>query len=152
VSGVVNSSSPCSDMIRIVLDTNIVVSAMLRPGGFPEAALSLAVDRIVQLCISQPVLAEYEEVLTRPKLGIDPHKAATALARIREVSLLVSPSVPVKACTDPDDNIFLECAGTAGANYLVTGNAAHFPKVWDKTKIVTPREFLEMIIDTQRGK
>jgi|ERR1700694_5241960 len=139
-------------MIRVVLDTNIVVSAMLRTGGFPEAALSLAVNRILQLCISEPILAEYQEVLNRSKLGIDPQKAATALARIREAGLLVSPCVPVKACTDPDDNIFLECAEAAEANFLVTGNTAHFPDVWAKTTIVTPREFLEMILDTQRGK
>ncbi len=139
-------------MIRVVLDTNIVVSAMLRSGGFPEAALNLAVDRIVQLLISGPVLAEYQQVLKRAKLGIDPQKVATALARIRKVGLLVSPSVPVRACIDPNDDIFLECAEAGEANYLITGNTAHFPDAWARTQIVTAREFLEVIIDTQRGK
>lgn len=139
-------------MIQVVLDTNIVVSAMLRSGGLPEAALNLAVDCVVQLCISKPVMAEYEEVLSRRKIGIDPRKAAIALTRIREVSRLVTPSITVKGCTDPDDNIFLECSQAAEANYLVTGNTAHFPDVWATTQIVTAREFLEIIIDTQRGK
>jgi putative PIN family toxin of toxin-antitoxin system len=139
-------------MIRVVLDTNIVVSAMLRSGSLPEAALSMAVGGIVRLCISEPVVSEYQEVLNRPKLRIDSRKVATALARIREASVVVSPSIRVKACVDPDDNIFLECAEAGEANYLVTGNTAHFPDVWKKTKVVTPREFMEMIIDTQRGK
>jgi putative PIN family toxin of toxin-antitoxin system len=139
-------------MVRVVLDTNIVVSAMLRSAGFPEAALSMAMRGIVRLCISEPVLAEYQEVLNRPKFRIDSRKVATALARIREAGVMVSPSIRVKACIDPDDNIFLECAESGEANYLVTGNTAHFPDVWKKTKVVTPREFLEIMIDTQRGK
>ena len=53
-------------MIRVVLDTNIVVSALLRSGGLPHAVFNLAVDRIVQLCISEPILAEYEEVARSP--------------------------------------------------------------------------------------
>jgi putative PIN family toxin of toxin-antitoxin system len=118
----------------------------------PEAALSLAINRVVQLCISQPVLAEYQEVLSRARLGISPQKATTALTRIREASLLVNPSSPVTACSDSDDNIFLECAQAAEADYLVTGNVVHFPKVWVKTQIVTVREFLETVIDVQFGK
>lgn len=139
-------------MIRIVLDTNVIVSALLRPGGFPEAALSLGINRIVQICISQPVIDEYSEVLYRPKLAIDPGKAATAIAKIREVSFAVVPGIFVKACSDADDNIFLECAQAAEADYLVTGNTAHFPDRWITTEIVTPRQFLEIIIATQRGQ
>jgi uncharacterized protein len=91
-------------MMRVVLDTNIVVSALLRTGGFPAAVLSLALDRIVQLCVSEPVLAEYEEVLNRPRLGIDPQKVITALAQIRKVSRQITPSISVRACVDPDDD------------------------------------------------
>lgn len=72
--------------------------------------------------------------------------------QIRQVSLMVSPSVPVKACSDPDDNIFLECAEAAEADYLVTGNKTHFPDVWGKTQIVTVRTFMETMIDLQFGK
>lgn len=138
-------------MIRVVIDTNIVVSAMLRSGSLPEAVLSLATDRIVQLYVSEGILAEYQEVLNRPKLGISLKTIATALTRIREVSLVVRPSQSVNACSDPDDNIFLECAQAARADYLVTGNTAHFPEIWAKTKVVTAREFLEAVIDAQLG-
>ena len=134
------------------LDTNIVVSALLKSGGVPDAVLSLAVNRVVELCVSESILAEYQEVLNRPKLAIAPQRVDRALTRIREVSLIVQPSTSVRACSDRDDDIFLECAQAACANYVVTGNTAHFPDVWVETKIVSARQFLELIIDTQRGE
>jgi putative PIN family toxin of toxin-antitoxin system len=138
-------------MIRVVLDTNIVVSAMLSSGGFPEAIFNLAIDRVIQLYISEPILAEYEEVLNRPRLKIHPDKVANALVRIREAGTPVSPTTPVTAASDPDDNIFLECAVAAEAHYLVTGNWADFPDKWASALILTPRQFLEVITDAQRG-
>lgn len=114
-------------MIRVVLDTNIVVSAMLKPDTLPEAVFNLAIDGKIQLCVSEPVLAEYEEVLGRPRLGTDPKKVNFALRQIRKAAQLVAPSRTVTAANDPDDNVFLECAEAARANYLVTGNLRHFP-------------------------
>jgi uncharacterized protein len=133
-------------MIRVVLDTNIVVSALLRSGGLPEAVFNLAVDRSVQLYISQPILAEYEEVLRRPRLDIHSDKVTNALTRIREAGLLITPTTPVTAAGDPDDNIFLECAQAASAGYLVTGNRRDFPDEWAGTKVVTAREFLAIVV------
>ncbi len=46
---------------------------------------------------------------------------------------------------DPDDNMFLECADVAGADYLVTGNQRHFPRFWKKTTVITPREFISLV-------
>lgn len=138
-------------MIRVVIDTNIVVSAMLRSGGLPEAVFNLAVGhREIRMYFSEPVMAEYEEVLRRPRLDIQPDKVTNALARIRETGLVVTPTVSVTAARDPDDNIFLECAQSAEAEYLVTGNLKDFPRVWLTTRIVTAREFMEVITDAQR--
>jgi uncharacterized protein len=47
--------------------------------------------------------------------------------------------------SDPEDNIFLECADAARADYLVTGNVRHFPRFWKKTKVITSREFLGLV-------
>jgi putative PIN family toxin of toxin-antitoxin system len=80
-------------MIRVVLDTNIIVSANLRAGGLPEAVFNLAIDGVVQLCVSEPVLAEYEEVLSRARLAIPAQKVAMALTRIREKGSMRSPLV-----------------------------------------------------------
>jgi hypothetical protein len=53
-----------------------------------------------------------------------------------------TPSRRMDVCSDPDDNVFLEYADKAGADYLVIGNCRHFPKFWKKTKIITAREFI----------
>jgi putative PIN family toxin of toxin-antitoxin system len=130
-------------MIRVVIDTNVLVSALLTSGGLPEAVIDLAISGEVQWFASESVLAEYEEVLKRPRLAIDSGKAVDAMTRIRAIVSVVSPSIRVAAASDPDDNQFLECAEAAQANYLVTGNIRHFPEVWKETRIVTPREFID---------
>jgi putative PIN family toxin of toxin-antitoxin system len=130
-------------MIRVVLDTNVIVSAMLRSGGLPEAVFNLAMGGEVQCYISEPIVAEYEDVLRRPRLAINPGKVTVALARIRAAASLIQPVTRVTVALDPDDNIFLECAEVAQAHYLVTGNARHFPERWGKTQIVTPRQFMD---------
>lgn len=130
-------------MIRVVIDTNVLVSALLTSGGLPEAVIDLAISGAVQWFASESVLAEYEVVLKRPRLAIDSRKAADAIARIRAIVSVVSPEVRVAAATDPDDNQFLECAEAAQAHYLVTGNIRHFPEAWKETRIVTPREFID---------
>lgn len=58
---------------------------------------------------------------------------------------MVSPIRQIEVTSDPDDNIFLECADTARADYLVTGNVRHFPKFWKRTKIITSREFITLV-------
>jgi uncharacterized protein len=63
---------------------------------------------------------------------------------IRENSLWIRPTQTVQVCPDPDDNIFLECAQAAQADYLGTGNLKHFPATWPGTQIVTPRQFLDI--------
>ena len=130
-------------MIRVVIDTNVLVSALLTSGGLPEAVINLAISGEVQWFASESVLAEYEAVLKRPRLAIDSGKAADAMARIRAAVSIVSPAMRVVESSDPGDNRFLECAEAAQAHYLVTGNIRHFPDIWKKTRIVTPREFID---------
>jgi putative PIN family toxin of toxin-antitoxin system len=137
-------------MIRVVLDTNIVISAALRSGSLPETVFNLALDKQIQLCISEPILAEYKDVISRPHLAIDPRKAALALKRIRDAAQVVSPAKTVAACTDPDDNIFLECAQAAEADYLVTGNQRHFPDRWKKTRVIGARELIELLMEHEK--
>ncbi len=69
---------------------------------------------------------------------------ASALQTIREKSVWVRPTEKIRICSDPDDDIFLECAHAARAEYLVTGNLKHFPTSWGETKVVTPRQMLEI--------
>ena len=77
-------------MNRVVLDTNVIVSALLVPAGTQAAVLLLALQGQVALYITSPVLDEYEEVLRRPRLKLQPQQIEEALAAIRKVAQLVS--------------------------------------------------------------
>jgi len=135
----------------VVLDTNVIVSAHLRAEGLERFALDLAINRRVQLFYSEPILAEYEAVLSRAKFRISPAKLAESLLLIRMAGKRVLPKRRLHAATDPDDNIFLECAEEARAEYLVTGNKRHFPEAWRDTRIVNARELLtEILGDLER--
>jgi predicted nucleic acid-binding protein len=89
-------------------------------------------------------VAEYEAVLERPELGIGKGRQRQLLELIENRAHLVRPSRAVRAASDPDDDMFLECADEARADYLVTGNLRHFPKFWKATKIVNAREFVSL--------
>ena len=135
-------------MIRVIIDTNVVVSAQLADEGHPASILDLAYTGKIQMFISPEVWAEYEEVLRRPKFqkfGLSPKLVADALLDIRTTSAAVHPKYKARKARDPKDNPFLAAAAAAGADYLVTGNTRHFPKSYRKTRVVTPAEFIALI-------
>lgn len=132
-------------MIRVVLDTNVVVSAHLNDEGYERHALDLALAGRIQIVVSDKILTEYEDVLRRPRFALSARQVAKALRLIRECARLVNPQRPVTAAGDPDDNCFLECAEAGRADYLVTGNKRHFPKKWRQTLVVNARELIEWI-------
>jgi uncharacterized protein len=132
-------------MTRVVIDTNVIVLALLQPLGPPAQVFLLAASGTVTLCITGNVYAEYEEVLQRPRFGFEKSVIAAALDTLRAKACWVKPAETVRACADPDDDIFLECAQAAGAAYLVTGNLSHFPEIWQETRIVTAQQFLQAI-------
>jgi putative PIN family toxin of toxin-antitoxin system len=133
-------------MIRVVIDTNVVVSASLRDEGLPAAILDLAANKRILMCVSEAVLAEYKDVLNRPRLKLTPKRIARSLAVVRKTSLRVKPTRTLTVVEDDEpDNRLLECAQAAGADYLVTGNIRHFPKAFGPTAIVTPKQFIDSI-------
>jgi uncharacterized protein len=132
-------------MIRVVLDTNIIVSALLQPLGPPAQVFLLALGDTVQMFVSGSIFAEYEEVVRRPRLRRTEETIVSALETIRTKAFWVKPTARVRACSDPDDDVFLECAQASGAAYLVTGNVRDFPLRWVGTEVVTPRHFLEIV-------
>ena len=131
--------------LRLVIDTNVLVSAALKPAGSQRTVLLLAITKPARLYVSRPILEEYSEVLARPDLHISKGLRQQLLQLIKNQSHIVAPTQRLQVTSDPDDNIFLECADTARADYLVTGNQKHFPKFWRKTKIITPREFISIV-------
>ena len=130
--------------LRLVIDTNVLISAALRDDGLPRAALLIAIARPARLYVSQPILKEYSEVLARPAIGIRRGHRLRFLQLIRNRSLLVAPYRRLEVTSDPDDNKFVECADAARADYLITGNSKHFPRFWKGTKIIMPHEFIEV--------
>jgi putative PIN family toxin of toxin-antitoxin system len=140
-------------MIRVVIDTNILVSALIQPQGSPAQVLVAVLEgSSAQLCVSADVYAEYEEVIRRPRFKRSEREIADTLQAIREIGLWVRPSQKVRACPDPDDNLFLECARAAHAHYLVTGNLKHFPPQWAPTSIVTARQFLTALAEIEEER
>jgi uncharacterized protein len=128
--------------LRLVIDTNVLVSAALKPEGLQRTTLILATTKPARLYVSQPILDEYADVLSRPELRIRKGLRLQLLQLIKNHAQIVAPSRRLDVCSDPDDNVFLECADKAGADYLITGNQKHFPKFWKKTKVITAREFI----------
>src|SRR5450631_1759703 len=105
-------------MIRVVLDTNILFSAVFKSTGTQAKLIRLIVDNQIIPCVSPATLAEYHEVLVRPRLR---HRAAEVehiLNLLTEIALLVVPTTLASGASDPDDNCFLECAEAAAADYL----------------------------------
>ena len=131
--------------LRLVIDTNVVVSAALKPEGLHRTVLLLAMTKPVRWYVSDPILAEYTTVLARPELKIRKTLRQQLLQLIKNHAHVVTPSRLVQVTSDPADNIFVECADRARADYLITGNQRHFPKFWKNTKIITSREFLSVI-------
>jgi uncharacterized protein len=131
--------------LRLVLDTNIVVSAALKPEGLQRTVLLLAITKPANLYISDAILVEYQEVLARPELQIRKGLRQQLLQLIKSHAHRVIPSRPLQVTRDPDDNKFLECADSAQADYLVTGNQRHFPRFWKKTTVITSREFISIV-------
>jgi putative PIN family toxin of toxin-antitoxin system len=111
-------------MIRAVIDTNVVVSAALVRHGFPAAVLDLVFAGDIVPCVSAKVLAEYEEVLARPRIRVDGSRARAIRETIAKVAIVVEPRMSLDVCTDPDTR--------------------DFPSRYKDTVVVTPKGFVEM--------
>jgi putative PIN family toxin of toxin-antitoxin system len=131
--------------LRLVVDTNIIVSGALKPDGLQRTVFLLVIAKPARLYVSAPILSEYLIVLSRPELRIPKGLRRQFFEFIRNHTHVVSPFHSIQAASDPGDDIFLECADEARADYLITGNQRHFPKYWKKTKIITSREFITLI-------
>jgi putative PIN family toxin of toxin-antitoxin system len=130
--------------LRLVIDTNVIVSAALKPAGLQRTVVLLAITKPARWYVSRPIREEYSEVLARPELKIRKGLRQQLFQLIKNHSYTVTPTRRVEVAGDPDDNRFLECADAARTDFLVTGNLRHFPRFWKKTKIITTREFISL--------
>jgi uncharacterized protein len=115
--------------LRVVVDTNVLVSALLKEGSVPERALHALLERAVVL-LDARLVEEYAAVLARPKfVAVDSARRDALLERLRTQGELVA-EVPAYTgpLDDPDDRAFVEVALAGKADALVTGNVRHFPE------------------------
>jgi putative PIN family toxin of toxin-antitoxin system len=132
-------------LLRVVLDTNVIVSAVLTRGGLESRILRHTLNGEFRLYASLPILREYAEVLGRAKFRLSKSAQQRIIEGIEGASIVVVPKLHLLACSDPEDNMFLECSETAHADYLLTGNLRHFPATWKSTRVVSSRQFLASI-------
>jgi putative PIN family toxin of toxin-antitoxin system len=132
--------------LRVVYDTNVVVSAVLKAGSIPAFLVDLALSGQIRPCLSPIILDEYEMVLKRQKFEFDVHTVDAFLRDLRTAAIVVSPIEQIHAAPHEPDNRFLECAQAARAQYLVTGNRRHFSfTVCGRTQIVSPSELARIM-------
>lgn len=134
-------------MQKVVLDTNVLVSAFIQRSYPYYIVYELVFGRKIQLCVSPELVSEYYEVLNRSKFSRYPdflNKAETLLAIIETTSVEFHPKIKLNIVSDKDDNKLLELAPASKADFLVTGNTNDFTmKKYKGTKIVTPKEYWE---------
>lgn len=130
--------------MKIVLDTNVLVSGLLSPFGAPGDIVRLAASGLLKICYDARILAEYQSVLERPKFKFDQVQVDYLLTQIKAAGLLTSGRSLKTKLPDRADEPFLEAAMASKARVLVTGNIKHFPRAKRAdVKVLSPREFLE---------
>ena len=135
--------------MRLILDTNVLVSANIQR-SYPYFIVDrLFADLNIELCISDELFTEYVEVLNREKFARFPDfhtKAQTLLSDIKNYGVRFTPTAKVDLIRDEPDNRLLELAEACSADYLVTGNTNDFTMTqYKETRIVSPKEFFEFL-------
>lgn len=129
-------------MLRVVLDSNIYVSALIF-GGNPRRVIEAVQMGFFELAISPPIQAEVERILAM-KFAWPQHRIETIAAHVWSLAQLATPTSTVADCPDNDDNRILECALAAEASYIITGDN-HLLKrhPFRGIQILTARQFLD---------
>ena len=129
--------------MKIVVDTNVLVSALIRPEGIPARILDLIITGQVKIVLDHRIYAEYQDVLLRPEFGFVPGLVDNLLDFLLQSGERVYTVSTSAALPDASDGKFLEVAIDGSADFLVTGNLKHFPPRQRRAVfVVSPREFL----------
>ena len=128
-----------------VFDTNVLVSGFLSPHGPPGRIVDWLRSGVMRAVMDDRIAAEYDDVLSRPKLGLPLHEVRLVLRRIESLAdyVVVHPEHLVHGLPDADDAPFVECARASGC-VLVTGNMRHFPRTAvGNLHVLSPRQFCD---------
>ena len=125
-------------MMNVVIDTNVLVSALLNANGLPAKILRLVLERKIKLFYDNRMVTEYRTVLRRDKFHFDNGLIIYLLNFIESEAIHIQAIEQNAIFNDEDDKKFYDVFKTAQAEFLITGNIKHFPK---EKGIVTPSEF-----------
>lgn len=141
-------------MYKIVLDTNIFISAVLKKQSNPGRIIDLVKEEKLTLVLSSDILSEIEAVLSYPKIkkihGLTPKGIESHLKWLESISETVIPAERFDIIQeDPSDNIYLECAVSGQADFIISGDH-HLTdlKAFQKIRILNPADFLRIIQNT----
>lgn len=129
-----------------VIDTNVLVSAMIKQNSIPGNVLELVLSGIIVPLLNDEIIKEYRDVLSRAKFHLSKEIIDTVIEALENIGIFVDEQSFQENIPDPDDRVFYEVVMTERKTedaYLVTGNIKHFPV---KPFIVTPREMIDIII------
>lgn len=129
-----------------VIDTNVLVSAMLKWRSVPGNVLELVFEGLIVPVLNDDILKEYRDVLSRPKFHFTEGIVNDVLEEIKSQAVFVDAQAVELDLPDPKDRVFYEVVmekRKSDDSYLVTGNTRHFPK---EGFIVTPREMMDIIL------
>jgi len=132
--------------VRVVLDTNVIVSALLF-GGYPERVFLAGLRGEIQLLTSRALLRELESVL-HEKFKLDVRLVKDTMDLLKTLAEIVETTSQLKVIAHPDDdNRVLECAVDGNAEFIVTGDTKHILplKVYKGIKILRPSEFAKLL-------
>ena len=130
-------------MIYAVIDTNVLVSALLTSNQLSptKRVLRLLTSKLVTPLINDDVIAEYKEVLHRSKFSFKSDDVDDLISFIIEMGIDTQGTPFLEQMPDESDRVFFEITLSVEDSFLVTGNLKHYPK---KPQVVTPAEFLEL--------
>lgn len=130
--------------MRVVFDTNVLVSALAFPGGRGEAALQRIIEERDELVLSKPILDELLGVLAR-KFSRDPEELARVAVFLSTTATFVAPRRRLRVVKDDPDNRVLECALTGRAQAIVTGDHALLAlRDFRSVRLLSLRDYLEI--------
>ena len=131
--------------MKVVFDTNILVSALVFPGGRADIALRRIIEARDRLLLSRAILDELLGILAR-KFSRDTEELAHVAVFLSDLSIVVKPRRKLAVLADEPDNRILECAVTGGADAIVTGDKALLElKTFRKVKLLSLRAYLEEV-------
>lgn len=133
-------------MLRVVLDTNVIISGLLTVQGPAASILNLALNEYFTVLYDNRILDEYERVLKRKHFGFDEDNIFVLLNFVRQEGEYILANPTRYVFHDYSDVPFFEVAETGQADYLITGNLKDFPKQCDSFSIVNPRQFLDLTV------